>query len=70
MYVPEELKINRFKEVRIPKKSEYFNTGRYIADNGVYGGESELVNMNGTTKQEDAMALMAEYDKLRENEEK
>lgn len=24
MYIPEKLKLNRFKEVRIPKKREYF----------------------------------------------
>lgn len=66
MIVPEKLKINKFKEVRIPTKGEYFNTGRFTADAGKYGGD-ELADMAApTTKVDDAILLMEELDKERQ----
>lgn len=54
MYVPEKLKINRFKEVKIPRKRDYFMTGRYVADKGVYGGEDTAADVAGERKTETA----------------
>ena len=51
MFIFEGQKINKFKDVRIPKKREYFNTGRFIADKGQYGGEKAF-NPNGVRKDE------------------
>lgn len=49
MYIPEGFKTNKFKNVRIPSKGEYFNTGRFIMEKGVYGGE-EPAAVNEPTK--------------------
>lgn len=70
MYVFEELKVNKFKLVRIPSKGEYFNTGRYMAEKGgMYGGEEgTAVDARGTDKIADTEALMVELDRQRENE--
>lgn len=69
MYIPNEMKVNRFKETRIPKKGEYFNTGRYNAIPQNYGGE-EAVNVTGENKVDRCEGLMKEFDKMRENEDK
>lgn len=72
MEIPEKLKINKFKDVRIPKKSEYFNTGRFIVDNGVYGGEKPVDVTGDRDKAETAAALlqdMEEFDRQRNKEE-
>lgn len=58
MYVPEKLKINRFKEVKIPRKRDYFMTGRYVADKGVYGGEDTPANVAGERKTETAQECL------------
>jgi len=58
MYVPEKFKLNKFREVRIPKKREYFMTGRYIADNAIYGGDSENAQVAGENKVETMQALV------------
>lgn len=63
MIIPEKMKVNKFKEVRIPSKSEYFNTGRYRAESGTYGGEEEAVNVTGTHKVDNAADLVRELDK-------
>lgn len=63
MYVPEEMKINKFKEVRIPSKGEYFNTGRFNAMPTQYGGDDTAVNVRGYSKVENAQALTKEIEK-------
>ena len=43
MLIPKELKINRFKEVKIPEKCEYFKRlGLAEGQVGEYGGEDDL----------------------------
>lgn len=70
MYIFEEMKVNKFKLVRIPSKGEYFNTGRYIAEKGgMYGGEEgEGVDAIGTDKLSDTEALMVELDRQQTND--
>lgn len=60
MYIPEKMKFNKFKDVRIPSKGEYFNTGRFLQDKAVYGGEDKPVNVTGTQKVDDLEALERE----------
>lgn len=62
MYVPEKLKVNKFKEVRIPSKGEYWNTGRFIADTGTYGGENEPVSETRENIIDKMHEVMREYD--------
>lgn len=70
MNVPEKLKINKFREVRIPKKGEYFNTGRFMTDTGIYGGEDTVELYPDTTKADAAYALMEEIERFdRQREE-
>lgn len=66
MYIPEELKINKFHDVRIPSKGEYFNTGRYQSDTSKYGGEETAIDVRGTTKVDDTEALMQELERQEE----
>ena len=70
MYVPEKLKLNKFKEVAIPKKSEYFKRFGEINGIGNYTGEDGTApHMERKT---DAMAGFAEdleaYDKMKQAE--
>lgn len=44
------MKTNKFKDVRIPSKGEYFNTGRFMQEKGQYGGEENGIQANGTAK--------------------
>lgn len=71
MYIFEEMKVNKFKLVRIPSKGEYFNTGRYMAEKGgMYGGEEgDGVDARGTDKVTDANALIIELDHQKPSEE-
>lgn len=63
MYIFEEMKINKFHKVRIPKMAEYFGTGRFVKDNAKYGGEETALNAIGTDKISDTEALMQELDR-------
>lgn len=70
MYIFEELKINKFKKVRIPSKGELFNSGRFVHENGTYGGEdADAINAAGTNKIDDTEALMIELDRQQGNQE-
>lgn len=70
MYIFEELKINKFKKVRIPSKGELFNSGRYVHENGTYGGEEgDGINAAGTNKVEDTQALTVDVDQHEKEQE-
>ena len=69
MYVPEKLKINKFREVRIPKKREYFMTGRYIGDTGIYGGEETEVNTQGEHKVDTAQKCLEDIERFEKSEQ-
>lgn len=62
MYIPEGFKTNKFKAVRIPSKGEYFNTGRFIMEKGVYGGENEPASVNEPTKVQVMEALIKDVN--------
>lgn len=62
MYIPEKMKINKFKDVRIPSKREYFNTGRFMQVPETYGGE-DPVNVKGENKVDTLEALEIELEK-------
>lgn len=61
MYIPEKMKINKFKDVRIPSKGEYFNTGRFMQEPETYGGE-DPVNVRGENKVDTLAALEKELE--------
>lgn len=49
MWCPDELKLNKFKKVRIPKNSDYFARfqGRFPSiPNGQYSGDASMPSMN------------------------
>lgn len=61
MYIPEGFKTNKFKEVRIPSKGEYFNTGRFMQDKAVYGGDQPAA-VNEPTKVQVMEALVKDVE--------
>lgn len=69
MFVFEEMKTNRFKDVKIPKKAEFYKRSGFIEDNGMrYGGE-ETTPTDG--RQLDDIKSMLEHDaKMAAEEEK
>lgn len=62
MFIFDGMKINKFKDVRIPKKAEYFSTGRYIEDKGFYTGEN-AIEAGRTRKDEVMQDLCRDVDK-------
>lgn len=63
MYIPEKMKINKFRDVRIPSKGEYFNTGKFMQVPEQYGGEETPVNVIGENKVDTLAELEKELDK-------
>lgn len=69
MYVPEKLKLNKFRDVRIPSPAEYF--GRFgtsvppVSENRMTGDEDVMLNGRKT----DILADMDAYDKYMQEEE-
>lgn len=68
MYIHEKMKINKFKDVRIPSKGEYFNTGRFMQEPETYGGE-DPVNVKGENKVDTLAALEIELEKAGKDSE-
>lgn len=68
MYIPEGFKTNKFKAVRIPSKSEYFNTGRFQQVPQVYGGE-DPVAVREPSKVETMQALEHDIENYKPEEE-
>lgn len=48
MYIPEDLKVNRFKQVPIPSNREYFgrNNGKVLPDNLYTGDDVAIMPQN------------------------
>lgn len=63
MYIPKKMKINRFKDIRIPSKGEYFNTGKFMQVPNQYGGEETPVNVVGENKVETLEQFEKELEK-------
>lgn len=63
MLIPKELKINRFKEVKIPEKCEYFKRlGLAETQVGEYGGEETDIPHDGN-KLENIVESIKAFDK-------
>lgn len=71
MLIPKELKINRFKEVKIPEKCEYFKRlGLAEGQVGEYGGEDTEIPHDGN-KLENMVNSVKAFDKhMKEKAEK
>lgn len=67
MYIKEETKINKFKEVRIPTLGEYFHSGRFQTIPQEYGGENP-VNMTGSRDKAELAEDLLKYDKQMQEE--
>lgn len=64
MFVPEELKINKFKAVRIPSNEQYFSRfGQGLPTSGQFSGEDETlpIGQNKTEMLADQMEMYEEY---------
>lgn len=62
MNIPEKMKINKFRDVRIPSKGEYFNTGKFMQIPQQYGGDETPVNVIGENKVDTLAELEKELD--------
>ena len=69
MIVPEKMKTNHFREVRIPSNKEYFRKfGQYTPGESYYTGE--VVDMGNLNKIDQILAGQQEIEaKLAENDE-
>lgn len=67
MFIKDELKLNKFRDVRIPSNAEYFARYGFTTspDSQYSGDESAPLSMNKT----ELFELMAEYDRMKQNEE-
>lgn len=67
MYIKDELKLNKFREVRIPSNAEYFaRYGFTTSPDSQYSGDEDSPMPKNKTE---LFALMDEYDKMKQNEE-
>lgn len=63
------MKINNFKDVRIPKKSEYFaRLGLAQGDNGIYDANNESTAGRKTDHVGEILRDMDDFDAQRANE--
>lgn len=66
MYIPDKMKLNKFRQVRIPANNEYFaRFGTAFGSPSVGTGDEVLFTGNKT----DVLAHMDEYDKMMQREE-
>lgn len=69
MFVPEKLKLNKFRHVQIPENRDYFSRYGFLqSPSSSYGGDDDLPPASGMTKIEDIEAGL-KYDALKQAEE-
>ena len=67
MYVPDEMKLNRFQDVNIPENKSFFARYGYNSPNiDSFSGDDIPPEIG---RKSDNLALMAEYDRQRQVEE-
>lgn len=71
MRIKESLKLNRFKFVRIPKKSELFRQYGELTGKADFAGDEVFVPNSGRKADafRDSEDIMRKYDELRDQEE-
>lgn len=67
MYINDGLKLNKFREVRIPSNAEYFARYGFTASpDSQYSGDEDAPMPKNKTE---LFALMEEYDSMKQREE-
>lgn len=67
MYVTEKMKLNRFKDVRIPSNSDYFSrSGGAVLPPSQYTGDDVAVMPQSKVQ---SIVDMEAYDRMKQNEE-
>lgn len=69
MYVPEKLKLNKFRAVRIPSKAEYMQRFGLVETKQEYTGDETYHQERKTEQMAQVERDMQEFDAIRQAEE-